>query len=221
VSRIGVIVLAAGRSSRFGAGAHKLLAPIGGVPLIRFAASAAVEADVGDVVVVTGAQAAAVASALEGLPVRVVHERAFADGMAISLRCGITALHGLVDAVLIALGDQPGMRPEAYHQVARRWETSNAGIVVPRYLGATAPAHPTLFGAAMFGELLALEGDAGARSVIARDPSRVVEAALGWPAPHDVDTLEDLECVATEIANAGHSLHDRTRMPRSPTHDSR
>jgi len=220
VARIGVILLAAGRSSRFASGSHKLLASIDGVPVIRLAVTAAVDADVGDVYVVTGAQGSAVTNALDGLSVRVAHEPAFADGMAVSLRCGINAVHGWADAAMIALGDQPGMRPEAYRRVAAQWTESHAAVVVPRYAAATAPAHPTLFGAAIFDELLALEGDAGARSVIARDPSRVVEAPLEWPAPRDVDTVEDLELTMRELTIARESMSSRPGIGRPPTHDS-
>lgn len=196
MSRIGVLVLAAGRSSRFGtAGAHKLLAMVDGVPLVRLAVRAAVEADVGDVVVVTGAQAEAIEKALGGLSIRIVHEPAFANGMALSLRRGVATLERDSDAVIIALGDQPDMRPEAYREVASRWRTSRSSIVVPRYSGWNAPAHPTLFAADVFPELLALEGDFGARAIIARSPARVAEAPLDWQPPRDVDTTEDLEAL--------------------------
>ena len=56
-----------------------------------------------------------------------------------------------------------------------------------------APAPPTLFDSALFDELLALRGDVGARSVIARHSSVVVEEPFPWPAPRDVDTLDDLD----------------------------
>lgn len=221
MSRVGVVVLAAGRSTRFVPGAHKLLALVGGVPVIRLAASAAVAADVGDVYVITGAQGPAVVRALDGLRVRIVHEPAFADGMAISLRRGISVVRVWADAVIVGLGDEPDVRPEAYRRIAAQWETSNRGVVVPRYAGATGPSHPILFGAELFDELLALEGDVGARSVIARDPSRVVEAELEWPAPRDVDTVEDLDVISRELETAQGSTDDRAVNPHPPGDDSR
>lgn len=201
MSRIGVIVLAAGRSTRFSDGsAHKLLARLGDATVVRHAVRAAIDSAVGDVVVVTGAEAGAVASALEGLDVRVELEPAFADGMATSLRRGVETFRRSVDAVIVALGDQPGVRPDAYRRVAARWSETGAPIVISRYAGDAPVAHPTLFGASVFDELLALRGDVGARSVIARDASRVVEAALEWLAPRDVDTLDDLAVVAAEMS---------------------
>jgi molybdenum cofactor cytidylyltransferase len=191
--RAGIVVLAAGRSTRFSAdSASKLLAPVAGVPLVRLAVVAAVDANVGEVVVVTGDRASDVGAALDGVPVRIVHEPAFADGMARSLACGVRAI-ARADAVMIGLGDQPGMRPDAYRRIEHRWRASGAPIVVPRYMGSAVPSHPTLFDASLFPELLALEGDVGARGVIARHAHRVAEEALDWAAPEDVDTLEDLD----------------------------
>ena len=214
--RVGVVVLAAGRSSRFGHGAHKLLATTGDVPLVRLSVSAAVDADIGRVVVVTGAQAERVEQALDGLPVRLVREPAFANGMSVSLRRGVITLERDVDALLISLGDQPHMRADAYREVVSRWRESRSPIVVPRYADESGPAHPTLFAAEIFAELLALEGDVGARSVVARDASRVAEAALRWPAPRDVDTPEDLEALLGERISTRSSAHDSGSVSSNP-----
>src|SRR5262245_26712092 len=149
--RIAVIVLAAGRSSRFSTtGAHKLLARIHETPVVRASVNAAVAAGVGEVVVVTGAESSAVEAATADLPIRAVHAPDFADGMSASLRCGVEAVVDTADAVMIALGDQPTMRPEAYQRVAARWRVAGAAIVTPRYADSPAPAHPTLFAANVF-----------------------------------------------------------------------
>ena len=199
--RVGVVILAAGRSTRYvGAEASKLVALVDGVPLVRRAVAAAIDADVGDVLVVTGDHADEVSAALAGLRVRVLREPSFAIGMSESLRCGVRAFRD-ADAIVIGLGDQPGVRAEAYRRVVSRWRTAPHCIVVPHYDGPMIPAHPTLFPAAMFGELLSLQGDAGARALISRDPSRVIVEPLEWPAPRDVDTLQDLERVR-ELAPA-------------------
>jgi len=199
VARIAVMVLAAGQSSRFSdRGAHKLLARLGDATVVRHAVRAAIESGVGDVHVVTGAEATGVAAALDGLDTHLVHEPAYAGGMATSLRRGVSTLDSSVDAVLVALGDQPALRPQAYQRVAAAWRDSGAAIVVPRYAGSDAPSHPALFDATVFGELLALQGDIGARVVIAREPSRVKEVRLDWPAPRDIDTADDLALVAAE-----------------------
>jgi len=190
---IGIVVLAAGRSTRFAEGrASKLLALVGDIPLVRLAVNAALDSQVGDVIVITGDRSDDVALALAGLPIRVVREPRFGDGMATSLGRGVLELR-TADAIMVTLGDVPGMLPETYRRVAGRWRSTRASIVVPRYADATAPAPPTLFGSALFDELLALRGDVGARNVIARHASVVVEEPVAWPAPRDVDTLDDLD----------------------------
>src|SRR5215216_3666211 len=200
MSRLGVIVLAAGRSTRYGSAAgHKLLARAGDAPVIRHTVLAAVNSGVGDIVVVTGAESALVTRAVADLPVNVQHEPRYAEGMAVSLERGVEALRETTDALLIALGDQPGMRPDAYRRVVSRWLETGASIVVPCYAGSSTPAHPILFSAAVYDELLALRGDVGARAVVIRDPSRVAEAELPWPAPRDVDTQDDLAAVIEEL----------------------
>ena len=192
MTALSAIVLAAGRSSRFGEGAHKLLAAFDGTPLVRLSVTAAVEAGVGPVVVVTGGEAIHVSRALVGLDVRLVHEPAFADGLATSLRRGIDAVAPTTEAVVIALGDQPLVTPGAYRRVVATWRTTGSPIVVSQYSDNHGPSHPVLFAASLFDELRALDGDIGAREVIARDPHRVARAIMEWEAPGDVDTREDL-----------------------------
>jgi molybdenum cofactor cytidylyltransferase len=227
MSRLGVIVLAAGRSTRYASEAgHKLLARAGDAPVVRHAVLAAVNSRVGDIVVVTGAESELVTRAVADLPVNVQHEPRYAEGMAVSLGRGLEALRETTDAILIALGDQPGMRPDAYRRVVSRWTDAvlialgdqpgmrpdayrrvvsrwletRASIVVPIYAGSSTPAHPILFSGAVYDELLALRGDVGARAVVTRDPSRVAEAELQWPAPRDVDTQDDLAGVIDELS---------------------
>ena len=89
------------------------------------------------------------------------------------------------------------------------------------YAGSIAPAHPVLFDAALFPELLALDGDVGARAVIARDASRVVEVAIEWPAPRDVDTIEDLEALAGHPSPSASSDPRGTSRPVSNTSEPR
>jgi len=193
MASISIIVLAAGRASRFSAaGDHKLLATLDDAPIVRHAVRAAIDSSVGPVILVTGAEAARVEQAVAGLDVRVVHEPAFADGMSVSLGRGLREVAPRSDAVVVALGDQPLVRPDAYRRLVDVWATTGSPIVTPRYAGATGPSHPVLFSARVFDELFAIRGDTGARDVIARDPSRVASAMLDWQAPIDVDTSADL-----------------------------
>jgi molybdenum cofactor cytidylyltransferase len=200
MARITVLVLAAGASSRFvRPGTHKLLAALLGLPVIRWSVMRACEAGVGDVVVVAGAEATRIETAVAGLDVRVVQAVDATDGVSASLRRGVDVVSDQAHAVIVALGDQPMMRPDTYRRVVATWQATGAPIVIPRYPSTTAPSHPTLFDATVFGELRALTGDVGARAVIARDPTRVAAATIDWAAPRDIDTIDDLAMVEAEM----------------------
>jgi molybdenum cofactor cytidylyltransferase len=181
---IAAIVLAAGASTRFGA--QKLLAPLGGATVVRSAVSRAVDAGVDDIIVVAGADAAAVTAALDGLPVRVVINANVAAGMSTSLAMGVAACAPRTIAALVVLGDQPLVPAEAYDAVLRGYHAGGASIVAPRYT-AGVRGHPVLFAADVFAELSALRGDRGAREVIERDARRVRIVDVALPAPVDVD----------------------------------
>jgi molybdenum cofactor cytidylyltransferase len=181
---IAAIVLAAGASTRFGA--QKLLAPLGGATVVRSAVSRAVDAGVDDIIVVAGADAAAVTAALDGLPVRVVVNANAAAGMSTSLAMGVAACAPRTIAALVVLGDQPLVPAEAYAAVLRGYHAGGASIVAPRYT-AGVRGHPVLFAADVFAELSALRGDRGAREVIERDARRVRIVDVALPAPVDVD----------------------------------
>jgi molybdenum cofactor cytidylyltransferase len=220
MNRAAVLVLAAGRSTRFsGPSAPKLLASLGAAPVVRWSVQNALAAAVGDVVVVTGADAAAVEAAISDLPVRTVRAGDFADGMSASLRAGVNAVRGAVDALIVSLADQPTVRPDAFRRVVAEWITTGAAIVTSRYRESAAPAHPTLFSSSVFDELLALQGDTGARSVVARAPDRVSVAVMDWPPPRDIDTTDDLERVAAEVNQRAmaDAAHDSRTTPTNST----
>jgi molybdenum cofactor cytidylyltransferase len=189
------LVLAAGRGGRFGGG--KLVAPFAGVALVRGRVRAVLGGGVDEVHVVVGPGGEPVAAALEGLPVRVRRHAGAAEGMGSSLAAGIASLGSGTSAVLVALGDQPTIAAAVVAALVARWRqaaaTGRAAIVVPVYRGER--GHPVLFDASVLPELRVLDGDVGARGVVARDPSRVALLALDLPAPPDVDTPEALDAL--------------------------
>lgn len=193
VPRIAGVVLAAGASRRFGT--QKLLAPLDGKPLVRWAVERMVAAPTSStLVVVGGPDADAVRAALAGLAVRFVATAGeAAQGMSASLHAAVRALSGESPrAAVFALGDQPRVPAAAVAGVVHAFRASGAPIVVPVYAGGVR-GHPVLFAANLFPELLAVRGDEGARGVIARDRSRVTEVTIDAPAPGDVDVPGDLE----------------------------
>lgn len=186
------LLLAAGGARRFGS--QKLVAAFRGRPLVCHAAEAL--AGVTDTTIaVVGGDARAVRDALDGMVGRVVENHEWATGMASTVRVGTDALPQDAEAVVIALGDQPGVDPEVGHAVIARWRESGKPIVVPRFRDGR--GHPVLFARPVFDELRSLSGDVGARGVIARDPARVADVVIDADLPSDVDTPEDLDRLAS------------------------
>jgi molybdenum cofactor cytidylyltransferase len=186
---IAAIVLAAGASRRFGS--QKLLAPLHGKPIVRWAVENVLVARPDEVIVVLGREGAAVRDALSGLPVRFVVNERWADGMSASLSAGISALPAETDAALIALGDQPGVDASIIAGLINAYAEGGRAIVAPSYRGER--GNPVIFSSEIFPELLEVRGDRGAREVIARDASRVMLVDYDRPSPLDVDTEGELK----------------------------
>ena len=188
---ISALLLAAGSSRRFGA--PKLLQTLNSRPVVRWSAEAL--AGVADeLVVVTPPDDAQLRKALDGLAARFVVNPRATDGMAGSLACGVASVAANVDAVLVALGDEPLLPRRCHERIVARYREGGAGVVAATYGGVR--GHPVLFSRAVFPELLGLTGDNGARSVADRDPARLVLVEMNEEHPVDVDTPEDLARVA-------------------------
>ncbi len=173
-------------------GRNKLLLPVAGVPMVRRVAAAALNSRADPVVVVTGHDAAAVAAALNGLPVTTVHHGGFATGLAGSLGRGLEALPVDVTAALVCLGDMPWV--EARHLdrlLAAREDTAGGSVWVPTWAGRR--GNPVLWSRAWFPALQGLEGDRGGRAIMAADPPGLREVPMADDAIHrDVDAPDDL-----------------------------
>ena len=198
---IGAVVLAAGRGSRMG-GPVKQLATIGGVPLVRRAAEAAVASRASPVVVVTGHAAADVAAALTGLDVTVVHNPDFAEGLSTSLRTGLSALPEEVEAAVVVLADMPGIDAGAIDRVIAAYDPAAGALVVMATAGGKR-GNPVLWSRRFFPELSAITGDTGGRQIIAQVPEAVVEVELGEAAAIDVDTPEMLAAAGGLLGQPG------------------
>lgn len=182
------VLLAAGGARRFGS--QKLVARVGGTPIVRHAADA-LRTGVDELVVVVGSDAPLVREALAGLDARFVENADWTSGLSASLRAGTVAVHDESDAAVIALGDQPGLDPSVVRRVVAAWRTSAKPIVTARYRGTR--GHPVLLDRMVFAEAAALSGDVGARVLMDRDPTRVAYVDVDQAAPRDVDELTDLE----------------------------
>lgn len=188
---VAAIILAAGASLRMGR--PKQLLDWGGRALVRVVAEAALAARLDPVLVVVGAAHAQVHAALQGLPLRVVVNSDYARGQSTSLRAGIAALGAeLVDGALVLLGDQPFVTVDLIERIVAEWRASGAPIAAPTYAGQR--GNPVLFARAAFPELLAIQGDQGARRMLAGNPARVHLVSFDDPRPlADIDTPEDYD----------------------------
>lgn len=175
------VVLAAGGGVRFLGQTHKLLAPFRGRPLVAWAVEHAVASGLETVVVEGAVDLGAV------LPVTVtrVRNERWAEGQATSLQVGLsTAAAAGHDAVVIGLGDQPLVRPEAWAAVG----AEDVPIAVATYDGVR--GNPVRLAASVW-PLLPAAGDEGARTLMRQRPELVTGVACPGD-PADVDTMEDL-----------------------------
>jgi molybdenum cofactor cytidylyltransferase len=183
---IAAVVLAAGFARRMGR--QKLLLDFKGKPVVRWSVEAVLP-HVGDCVVVTGQDDAAVRSALAGLAVRFAVNSRPQDGQGSSIAVGIAALKPWTSAAVIVLGDQPRTPADVLPALLVAQGRSRRSIVAPSYRGMRGT--PVVFASDVFPELRVLRGDEGARAVVAARPERVEVVALDVAMPADVDTPED------------------------------
>jgi molybdenum cofactor cytidylyltransferase len=188
--RVMAIVLAAGTSTRFGS--PKLLAPLAGRPLLQHPLDSLAAAGVHDVAVVLGDEHAAIETAIAWRSERrVINERP-ADGLSSSLRVGLDAAaeDASVEAVLVVLGDQPALRPEAIRRVVEAAEASPALFVRARH-GMDGAPNPVLVRRAAWAMAAGLAGDRGLGPLLAERPELALDVAVEGASP-DVDTPGDL-----------------------------
>ncbi len=199
--RIAAVILAAGRSTRMG-GPNKLLAEIGGRSLIRIAAEQALASRARPLIVVTGHERDKVAAALSGLDVRLVHNPGFAEGLSTSLKAGLAAVPDEADGAVVCLGDMPQVRADLIDRLIGAFDPAHGAlVVVPTIAGKR--GNPVVWARRFFPELMALEGDVGARHLIGRYPEAVTEVPVSDDAAlTDVDTPEALVRVRAELEGA-------------------
>jgi molybdenum cofactor cytidylyltransferase len=196
------VVLAAGLSRRMGQA--KLLMLVDGRAIVRHAVETVLAGGVDSVWVVTGPDVEPIQAALAGLDVQITVNPAPEEGQAGSVRVGIAALPPSVDAVLIALGDQPSLAPSIIPALLAARRTSPKLIVAPRYRDGQ--GNPVVFKRQIFPELLRLTGDQGARSIIQKEPARVEWVELDLPMPPDVDTPDDYEKIRAKLRAGNHAV---------------
>jgi len=195
--KVAAVVLAAGRSSRFhaagGAEETKLVATLDGKPVVRHVVEAALTSSARPVVVVVGYARGAVEAALARLPATIVFNPDYATGLASSLRAGLTAVPADVGGALMLLGDMPRVEAALIDALIDAFEARPNTQAVAPVLGGRR-GNPVLLSRTLFERAAALEGDEGARPLLAALPEDdVVEiAASSSGVAFDVDTPSDL-----------------------------
>jgi molybdenum cofactor cytidylyltransferase len=189
---IAAVILAAGRSTRMG-GPNKLLAEIGGKSLVRIVAEQALASKASSVIVVTGHQAADVEKALRGLKVDFVYNPDFVDGLASSVKTGIAAVPAKADGAIVCLGDMPLIDAHLIDRLIAAFAPDRGGLIaLPVNDGRR--GNPVLWSRRFFKELMTLDGDIGARHLIAKHGEAVAEVPVeGHSAFLDIDTPQALE----------------------------
>ena len=202
------LVLAAGAGKRFGA-EPKLLADLDGRPLLEHAIGAACAvSELERVVVVLGANAEQIVSAVDFMRAEPVICERWNDGLSASLRCGLDALPGC-ERVIVTLGDEPLMSAE----VIARFLDAPPGA---RATYGGRPGHPAVLGPEQIRAIHALTGDRGAGALLAGGPTiECGEGGIGG----DVDTVADLEAIrgrAPSRPTDGRSLSPRRSASGAP-----
>jgi molybdenum cofactor cytidylyltransferase len=216
---VGAVLLAAGAGSRLGDRPKPLL-ELGGVPLILRQLVALSGAGVDEVVVVLGHHAEAIEPAVRSFPITLVRNPSPDDGQATSVRIGLRALSPRLDALIVALADQPLIDAQDITALIGAFKKrGDAAMVVPRVLGEDGrgePGNPVIFDAALRDEWLAGSADLACRRWRQAHPERVQ-----WMETDnrryriDIDTPEDLERFA---ALTGHTLTwPASLVERAPT----
>jgi molybdenum cofactor cytidylyltransferase len=183
------IVLAAGGSRRMGS--PKQLLPVAGRPLLEHVVAAACASRLDQVVVILGANAAAIGGAVAWGRARTVLNPDHAQGMSTSLHAGVRVLDGTVERCVVILGDQPGLDAATLDRLLDAQADSGLPASALSFDGLLHP--PVVLQRELWPELLALRGDVGLRHVIRARPERVAAVAAAAPLHHpvDVDTPED------------------------------
>lgn len=188
---VSAVVLGAGSSTRMGR--PKLALPVRGVPMIRRVAEVALASRCVEVVMVLGTHADVYRPLLESLPLRIVLNPDPEEGMGSSIRVGVEAVATDAEGLVLLLADQPFVTPEVIDRLIDTATTDGRRIVASAFAGTVGP--PAYFHRALFLELLTLEGDRGARSVIEAYPKEGVALPLAEADAADIDTAVDLKSI--------------------------
>jgi molybdenum cofactor cytidylyltransferase len=216
-SRVGAIILAAGRSTRMGEA--KQLLRMGESTVLDQTLAHVRGAGVDEIVLVLGFSAQTIRerlpiSVIEGL--KVVVNQAYEQGMASSLREGLSALDPRTDAALIVLADQPFIRSDTLNRIVEEHRRTRAQIVIPLYRGFR--GNPVLLDRSVFPKVMALDGDIGCRAIFGSHLEGIVKVEVDDVGILlDIDNKDDYE----RLRGFGQSGLDERALLKAANHEER
>ena len=189
IDHCGIVILAAGKSSRLGS--PKQLLSYKGRSLVQHAADAAISSGIGKVIVVTGARADLVGNELENYQVDLLYNENWEEGMASSISCGVKYFEEMkpeVDGILFMVCDQPYVSSEILKELILKQKETGMPISACKYDGVIGT--PALYHKSIFPELKTLQGDTGARKIINQHADSVTTISF-LSGKTDIDTADD------------------------------
>ena len=172
-------------------GRDKLLEPVDGLPLLRVLGKRLSESAIDQLVCVLPPDGDARRNALDGIAADLIVNARASDGMGTSIAAGVAALGTDIDAALIVLGDMPEIVSNDIDRLLAAFDPGEDRAIVRATGPDGVPGQPVLFGRRFFEALRGLEGDAGARQILAEHPEFIADVSLsGSSALLDLDTPE-------------------------------
>lgn len=192
-TNIGIVLLAAGASTRMGS--PKQLLKHAGTNLLQHSIKAAEGSTAGSVLVVLGAHSSTILKEIKDSTAHFVCNPEWTEGMAASLRCGISSLLSFnpqLEAAMILVADQPFVTTDLLNELIDSYRKEEKGIIACNYGDTYGP--PVLFDKRYFPELMQLTGDTGAKRLVQTHLNDTVMISFPEGAI-DIDTKEDYQAL--------------------------
>jgi molybdenum cofactor cytidylyltransferase len=175
-------------------GQPKQLLPFRGTILLDWVmAQAEAASALDEVIVILGQAAEEIQPRLHSTRARVIVNPVFTEGCSGSYKAGMAAIDPRAEAVMVLLGDQPGVDSAVIDQVAQNWRTQGGRVALTSYRGRQ--GHPMVFARELFEQLRQLSGDKAAWKILDAHPDWVRDVAVDHAFPDDVDTRQDYEAL--------------------------
>jgi len=172
---ISAILLAAGQSKRM-VGENKLTKEIKGIPLIKLSIKNILASSIDELIVILGYQKEIIEKIIDkNKRIKFVFNGNFENGMASSIKTGLSNLSEKTEAFFICLGDMPMVNPDIYNQLIQ--SKNNKEIIVPTYKGQQ--GNPILFSKSIKEKIMTIQGDVGAKKILELNKNKILNVEVG------------------------------------------